>query len=45
MTIALDTAAEAITSTWHDKQIEKAGGKLSVKFEDETYYIRLEANV
>ncbi len=41
MTIAMDASAEAITSTWKDKELTDAGCSLSVKYEDETYYIRL----
>ncbi len=42
MTIALDGRAEAVSEKWKDKEIQNAGGKLSVEYEDETYYIRLE---
>ena len=44
MTIALDRKAEAISPSWKDKEISKAGGRLSVTYVDETYYIRLEAD-
>ncbi|MBQ7582841.1 MAG: hypothetical protein IJU25_08490, partial [Lachnospiraceae bacterium] len=43
--IALDTPAEAVSSAWKDREILQAGGRLSVRYEDETYYIRLEAKV
>ncbi len=39
MTITMDAAAEAISSTWRDKEVRAAGCALSVKYEDETYYI------
>ena len=42
MTITMDAAAEAISSTWNDKELQAAGCRLSVKFEDDTYYIRME---
>ena len=41
MTIATDEPAEAISSTWKDKEIRMTGGSLSVRYEDDTYYIRL----
>ncbi len=41
MVITMDAAAEAITSTWRDRDLRDAGGKLSVRYEDETYYITL----
>jgi hypothetical protein len=41
LTIAMDTPAEAISFTWKDKEIKEAGGKLAVRYEDETYYITL----
>ncbi len=40
MTIALDAPAEAISPAWKDKELKAAGCRLSVKYEDETYYIR-----
>lgn len=40
MTITLDAAAEAISSAWKDKEVKDAGCSLSVKYEDETYFIR-----
>ena len=42
MTITMDAAAEAISSTWKDKELQAAGCSLSVKFEDDTYFIRME---
>ncbi len=41
MTITLDASAEAISPAWRDKEIRAAGCSLSVKYEDETYFIRL----
>ena len=41
MSITMDAAAEAITSTWRDRELRDAGGRLSVRYEDETYYITL----
>ena len=40
MMITLDAAAEAISSAWKDKEVKAAGCSLSVKYEDETYFIR-----
>ena len=40
MTITLDAAAEAISSAWKDKEVKDSGCSLSVKYEDETYFIR-----
>ena len=45
MTITMDAAAEAISATWKDRELKAAGCSLSVKFEDETYYIRMEVRV
>ncbi len=45
MTIALDSRAEVISPEWKDKEIQSAGGKLFVEYEDDTYYIRLEEAV
>ena len=39
--ITLDEPAEAISSTWKDKELRAAGAKLTVRYEDETYYISL----
>ena len=39
--ITLDEPAEAISSTWKDKELRAAGAKLNVRYEDETYYISL----
>ena len=39
MKITMDAAAEAISSAWRDKEVRAAGCALSVKYEDETYYI------
>ena len=33
-------SAEAISPAWKDKALSEAGCRLSVKYEDETYYIR-----
>lgn len=41
LTIAMDTPAEAISFTWRDKELKEAGGKLAVRYEDETYYVTL----
>ncbi len=45
MKIALDTPAEGITPEWKKAQIAEACGRISVRSEDETYYIRLEVKV
>ena len=45
MTIAMDEAAEAVHFTWKDRELGEAGGRLSVKYEDETYYMILEVTV
>ncbi len=45
MNIALDTPAEGITSDWKKAQTAAAGGRISARSEDETYYIRLEVKV
>ena len=42
--IALDAPAEAISSTWKDKELRSAGAKLTVRYEDETYYISLKVS-
>ncbi len=42
MSITMDAAAEAISSTRKDKELQAAGCRLSVKFEDDTYFIRME---
>ena len=39
--ITLDEPAEAISSTWNDKERKAAGAMLTVRYEDETYYISL----
>ncbi len=39
--ITLDEPAEAISSTWKDKELRAAGAKLNVRYEDETYYVSL----
>lgn len=45
MTIAMDEAAEAVPFTWKDRELTGAGCSLSVKYEDETYYMILEVTV
>ncbi len=45
MTIAMDEAAEGIPFTWKDRELSEVGGRLSVKYEDETYYMILEVTV
>lgn len=40
MTIEMDAAAEAISPAWKDREIRATGCGLSVKYEDETYFIR-----
>ncbi len=42
--ITLDEPAEAISSTWKDKELQSAGAKLIVRYEDETYYIGLKVS-
>ena len=42
LTIALDARADSITSVWKDRQIKEAGGRLTVWYEDDTHYIRME---
>ena len=39
MTITMDAAAEAINGAWKDKEVRAAGCRLSVKYEDDTYFI------
>lgn len=39
MTITMDAAAEAVSSAWRDKEVRAAGCRLSVRYEDETYFI------
>ncbi len=40
MMISMDAPAEAISPAWKDKELKAADCSLSVKYEDETYYIR-----
>ncbi len=40
MMISMDAAAEAISPAWKDRELRSANCSLSVKYEDETYYIR-----
>ncbi len=40
MTVSMDAAAEVISPAWKDKELKAADCRLSVKYEDETYYIR-----
>ncbi len=42
MIIALDAMADSITSVWKDRQIKEAGGRLTVWYEDDTHYIKME---
>ena len=42
MTLSMDAAAEVISPAWKDKELKAADCRLSVKYEDETYYIRFE---
>ena len=42
LTIALDAMADSITSIWKDRQIKEAGGRLTVWYEDDTHYIKME---
>ena len=42
LTIALDAMADSITSVWNDRQIKEAGGRLTVRYEDDTQYIKME---
>ncbi|MBP5609375.1 MAG: hypothetical protein J6X66_14045 [Lachnospiraceae bacterium] len=42
LNIALDAMADSITSVWKDRQIKEAGGRLTVWYEDDTHYIKLE---
>lgn len=39
MTITMDAAADAINGAWKDKEVRAAGCRLSVKYEDDTYFI------
>ncbi len=41
MKITLDAAAEAVSPAWKDKEVPASGCSLSVKYEDETYFICL----
>ncbi len=43
--ISTDVMAGAVTSAWKDKQRKEYGARLSVKYEDDTFYIRMEADV
>lgn len=45
LSIAMDARPDSISSVWKDKQIKEAGGKLSSRYEDDTYYIMLEEAV
>ena len=40
MIITMDASAEAISSVWKDKKVSQAGCALSVKYEDDTYFIK-----
>lgn len=42
LTIAMDAMADSITSVWKDRQIKEAGGRLTVRYEDDTHYIKME---
>ena len=43
--IVVDARPDSISSVWKDKQIKEAGGRLTSRYEDDTYYITLEAAV
>ncbi len=43
MTISMDAAAEAISPAWKDKELKAENCTLSVKYEDETYFIHFAA--
>ncbi|MCR4763729.1 MAG: hypothetical protein K5696_09375 [Lachnospiraceae bacterium] len=43
--ISTDVRAGAVTSAWKDRELQECGGRLSVRYEDETFYIRLEAGL
>lgn len=45
LNIAMDARPDSISSVWKDKQIKEAGGRLSSRYEDDTYYITLEETV
>ncbi|MBO5597268.1 MAG: hypothetical protein J5943_01505 [Oribacterium sp.] len=45
MLISTDAVAGAVTPAWKDKKRKEYGARLSVKYEDETFYIRMEADV
>ena len=41
MLIAMDAMPQALTSSWKEKEVRAAMGELTVKFEDDTLYVRL----
>ncbi|MBR5420636.1 MAG: hypothetical protein IK115_05765 [Lachnospiraceae bacterium] len=41
LTILLDANAEALSGAWNTEKLREDGGKVSVRFEDDTCYIRL----
>ena len=40
MLIAMDAMPQALTSSWKEKEVRAAMGELTVKFEDDTLYVR-----
>ncbi len=45
LAIAVDARPDSISSVWKNKQIKEAGGRLTSRYEDDTYYITLEEAV
>ena len=41
MTVMLDAKAEAISSAWKRELLKEAGGRLSIRYEDDTFFICL----